>query len=281
MGPPMGKKVRKLKAQKSPQQLQEEAWIKEFSLNYAATESGAPLDARGWNSWQIHHALATIKGRILSNPTSATSDFYDSLFSQVNWSTSPLQLHDAAGNNNVHLLQSLVKYCDPKANNSLALRHAVQHKCLKTARVLFPLSDARGVAGFCVQQAARWGDMDLFTLFEPLVDWKADDCYTARFCALRCADSVLEQKENPPKGKKHKTPLPVQYQMLIAMIRKNDYAVLEERLAKLTHSLKSNVSERGKVAWEISTQAYQESVLKERLMEVVGSDPAAPRRSKI
>lgn len=277
----MGKK----KKVKSPDELERD----EVLAAYKDTLKGVTVDLSNWSANKIRTALGCVASHTLKAPSATTVQFYSDLFersSSVVKEEGPLQLTHAVKIKNVVLLEKMLEYWDPLARKCLALTTAVQNQNLRAVQILLPLSDTPTVAVYCLQVSASLGNKQLFDIFEPYMDWVADDCYTARFCALRCADTVIEEeRRSAEKGQVlclEKTRLPNQYEMLVQIIRKIDYQELERRLYKLSQStINSTVSERGEKGLEIYQRAYEESVLKERLLTAVSGQQTTVRRSKM
>ena len=275
----------KKKKVKSPDELQHE----EVLAAYKDTVKSVAVDVSDWSASKIRTALGCIAVYTVKSPSATTVQFYSDLFEKASpevKSEGPLQLSDAVKIKNTALLEKMLAHWDPLARKSSALTAAVKNQNLRAVQILLPMSDIPSVAVYCLQVSASLGNKQLFDIFEPYMDWNADDCYTARFCALRCADTVIEEdKRSAEKGqvsRLEKTRLPNQYEMLVQIIRKVDYQELERRLYTLSQSLvSSTVSERGEKGLEIYQRAYEESVLKERLLAAVGDQETAVRRSKI
>lgn len=272
--------------QKSPQEIERD----EIAELYKGTAKNLAIDVSGWSKSKMRMALKIIAEHPVHAPKPATQKFYADLFNILPTSLKdegPLKLAHAVKIKNTLLLKEMLKHWDPLAGNSKALTQAVKSENIHAVEILLPVSDIPPVAVFCIQVCAQVGNKKLFDVFEPYIDWTADDYYTARFCALRCADSIIEEerrsKEKGVNSNFEKTRLPSQYDMLVQVIRKNDHRVLERRLHALSLSpVGGDVAKRGQKGLEIFYRAYEESILKERLLSVVQDGETAPRRcSKI
>lgn len=277
-------------AKKNKQKSASEIEQDEVTAAYTATLKGVAVDLSDWSGSKIKMALKAIANHPVRTPSPTTKTFYTDLFARLPANLKnegPLNLSDAVKIKNTTLLEEMLHHWDPLARKCAALTNAVQQGNLRAVQMLLPVSDIPSVAVYCIQVCARIGNKRLFDIFEPYIDWALDDCYTARFCALRCADTILEEeRRSQEKGVKsdfEKTRLPNQYDMLVQVIRKNDHKELERRLHALSVSrVGGTVVERGEKGLEIFYRAYEESVLKERLLAVVKDQEIAPRRvSKI
>lgn len=275
----------KKKKVKTPEELEHEVVL----AAYKDTVKGAAVDLSDWSASKIQTALGCIASYTVKSPSATTVQFYSDLFEKASpemKSEGLLQLSDAVKIKNTTLLENMLAHWDPLARKSSGLTSAVKNQNLRAIQILFPLSDVPSVAVYCLQVSASVGNKQIFDIFEPYVDWNADDCFTARFCALRCADTIIQEEkrsaENGDITRLEATRLPSQYEMLVQIIRKVDYRELERRLYKLSQStVNSTVSRRGERGLEIYQRAYEESVLKERLLAAVGDQETAVRRSKI
>lgn len=273
------------KKQKTSKQAKQKA-INALYKN-TSSGSGVEVDVSTWELEEKTMALQAIAQNSLKAPTSVTEKFYTSLFKTLPAhliKNGPLQLIHAVKIQNTMLLEKMLCHWDPLENNSAALTFAVQQENVHAAQILFPLSDVASIAVYCLQASATKGEKNLFDMFEPYIDWAADDCYTARFCALRCADTIIAEerrcKEREDQLEFEKTILPNQYEMLVQIIKKVDYKELERRLHALSLSNVNNtVAKRGEKGLEIFLRAYEESVLKERLLAAVNNCSTTIRRS--
>lgn len=255
---------------------------------YYQTGKKVELDPTQWDSRKMRMALDVIAKHPLRTPSKATQTFYHRLFARLSTSdrnTGALGLNHAVGIKNTVLLKEMLNFWDNLTQKTSALTAAVKASNTKAVHLLAPVSDVKSVAVYCIQLSATLGNKQIFDVFEPHVDWSQDDCYTARFCALRCADTMIEeQKKAESKGgvcKFEKTRLPSQYEMLVEMIRKNDCEELKRRLVALSTSrIGGSVVERGEKGLEIFYQAYDDSILKERLMSAIENPNEAQSRRK-
>ncbi len=278
-------------AKQKKQKSQYEIEFDDLKLAYQQTAKKVPLDPSQWGSRKMKMALDVIAKHPVRAPSKVTKIFYQQLFTRLSPSDrnkGGLDLNHAVGVKNTVLLKEMLNFWDNLTQKTLALTKAVKQGNTKAVQILAPISDVKSIAVYCIQLSATIGNKQIFDVFEPHMDWSQDDCYTARFCALRCADTMIEeQKKAESKGlvcKFEKTRLPSQYQMLVEIIRKNNCEELKRRLVALSKSrIGGAVVERGEKGLEIFYQAYDESVLKERLMTATENtnEPCLRRKSKM
>lgn len=275
--------------QKKPKS-QYEIEFDDLKLAYHQTGKKVALDPTPWDSRKRKMALDVIAKHPLRTPSKETQTFYQQLFARLSPSDrnrGSLGLNHAVGVKNTVLLKEMLNFWDPLEGGSAALTKAVKEGNTKAVQILAPVSDVKSVAVYCIQLSATLGKKEIFDVFEPHVDWAQDDCYTARFCALRCADTMIEEQKKAENNgtvcKFEKTRLPSQYEMLVEMIRKNDCEELKRRLVALSKSrIGGAVVERGEKGLEIFYQAYDDSVLKERLLAATeNTEPQLRRKSKM